>query len=88
MPLYYIKKASEAEWVTEMFFLSTGTNQVSHAAWDDIAQGMVATPLAYWAKINVALGQLCSQVPCDYETVQTLKAFTDRAEAVSGQILH
>lgn len=86
--LYYLKEATDTQWALEEHFLSTGEAQISHADWDAMSQDKVCTELASWANINKAIGQLCSQVPCDYETVKLVNDFTTRMETVSGLTLH
>ena len=84
MNLYYLKEASEAEWVLEEHFLTTGQTQVSRAGWDSISEGIVCTELSSWAALNGAVGKLCSQVTCDYQPLQILNNVMLKLERDSG----
>ena len=69
MTLYYLKEASEDQWVTQMDFLDTATSQISHTNWDAMSQGQVCQPLAQWGNVNTMVASFCSSphINCNYE---------------------
>lgn len=85
-PLYYLKEASDAKWVTQMYFLTTDEDQLTHSEWDAVSAGMVCMPLKSFGDFNTEIGKLCSQVPCDYQAA--IQAFIQHLESVTGTRLN
>jgi hypothetical protein len=90
--LYYQKQASPNDWVTEMHFLTDGTQDFTQDQWSKISEGMVCTPLADWGDINKMITDFCSApgVKCDYKVSgQSLKTLLNgfflRLELASGR---
>lgn len=81
--LYYLKEASPTEWAVHMHFLSTGQDQVAEDAWNAQSAGKVCMLLSAFDDFNTEIGKLCSQVPCDYQTVQNLKNLIAHLKEVS-----
>lgn len=73
--LYYLKGPSGA---VEMHFLTSGQTDLTLDQWNAISEGMVCMELSSWDDFNTEIGKLCSQIPCDYQTVEAFKKIIAR----------
>lgn len=80
--LYFLKQVDEPRWAAHMHFLTEGTEQVSRTQWDAISQGMVCMPSHAFEDFNAEIGKLCSQVKCDYETLQQFQRLVGRIHSL------
>ncbi len=87
--LYYIKgnpdTHPEDNYAVQMYFLSTGENQISKFEWDMISQGMVALSAQAFDDFNAEIAKLCSETPCNYEALQKIHALIKRIHKAAGR---
>lgn len=81
--LYFLKGPSGA---VQMNFLTPGQVDLTKAQWDAISEGMVAMPSSAFADFDKEIGKLCSEVPCDYATVQAFHSLVAAIKLLSVKI--
>lgn len=90
--LYYIKglptsQPNDSTYAVQMWFLSSGVNDLTKAQWDAISQGMVALSLQSWDNVNGYIAKLCSKPAiCNYEAQKKLAALTQRLHFAAGVV--
>lgn len=75
--------SSFENYAVQVQFLTTGQIDITKNQWDAISQGKVCMNLSAFDDFNTEISKLCSQVVCDYETVQAFSNLYARLKSVS-----